>query len=139
MKKITYCVIVIFASVALFVAGYTAAFKNDFSKKEDISRIQREPLQEDDVRGDDILRTDSAGINTAQSYIRHSGISGYLMRAEEKNVNIYEIYENGYLEKIKVLDINPEYMRKTDREILAEGIRADSYDEMCSLIEDFSS
>ena len=78
-------------------------------------------------------------ISDSKSAVTHSALSGYLMRAEQENINIYEVYDNGHKEKIKTLDINPKYMRKNDYNMLTDGISVKSYDEICSLIEDFSS
>lgn len=78
-------------------------------------------------------------IRDDKSHISYSPVKAYEMKAEEGTVNIYEIYENGYREKIKNLDINPKHMRKTDYDMLAEGITVETYTEICSLIEDFSS
>ena len=74
-----------------------------------------------------------------QKYIESSSIGGYLILAEGDDINIYEMYSNGYKEKIAELDVNPRHMRKVDYKILTEGIFVESYDEMCSLMEDYSS
>lgn len=78
-------------------------------------------------------------ITSKGKHISYSPVKEYMMKAESDSINIYEIYENGYREKIKSIDIIPEQLRKNDASLLKKGIIVSTYNEICHMIEDFSS
>lgn len=139
MKKIAYCVILFLIVSVIIGVGFMIDDGDYLLKKQNMSDV---PGKDSDDIGDkdsEPARAGSQGSGIEGTNVRHSAISGYMMIAEDDDVNIYEMYENGYLEKIRELDIDPEYMRSADRTMLKQGIITDSYEEICSLIEDFSS
>ena len=73
------------------------------------------------------------------SLVSHSPIKEYKMQAIGRLVHIYEIYENGYAEKIQTLDIDTSLLPSVDAENLKVGIVVSSWEQICNLIEDFSS
>lgn len=135
MKKLSYAIIL--ASILIFIMPFLFYFTTTEPNKEKM----RGNIAKDST---EIYETENKIIsevsgNGEKEYVSNSPLSGYMLRSENDNVYVYEIYENGYREKIKLLDINPKFLRKTDRENLESGIEKSSYPEICSLIEDFSS
>ncbi len=135
MKKLSYAIIL--ASSLIFIMPFLFYFTTTDTNKEKI----KTNLSDDTPS---VYETESENISQAlgqksKEYVSNSAISGYMIQSENDNVYVYEIYENGYREKIKALDINPKFLRKTDRENLQSGILKSSYTEICSLIEDYSS
>ena len=85
--------------------------------------------------------TASAGTDSVRqgNYISSSKVSGYTMKSAENRLHIYELYDNGHSELVQTVDINPNVLPEQDRMQLETGISTDSYEKICSLIEDFSS
>ncbi len=86
-------------------------------------------------------KTDTAGGTPIPdaSYISSSKITGYLMKSENYKINIYEIYDNGHYMLIETIYTNPSTLPEADRLDLAGGIVKESYSDLASLIEDYSS
>ena len=135
MKKVFWFVGYICIITGLLVASY--GFCEIFFGGDSNYNINNEYIS-DSSRSSDYSETVTEDMETGR-YVEPSSVSGYLMLAEGDDVNIYEVYSNGYKEKIAGLDANPLHMRKADYKILTEGIFVDSYEEMCGLMEDYSS
>ena len=135
MKKVFFCVACVCTVAGLFVALYS--FNERFFPGNNDYRINNEYMY-DSPQTASPSETVSENTGTGK-FVEPSSVSGYLMLAEGDDVNIYEVYSNGYREKIAGLGTNPLHMRKVDYKILTEGIFVDSYEEMCNLMEDYSS
>ena len=133
MKKLSYAIIL--ASSLIFIIPFLFYFTATDAEKE---KTKTNILYDTPMVHEKELKNVSE-TPTPKEYVSNSAIKGYMIQSENDNVYLYDIYENGYKEKIKTLDINPKFLRKTDRENLESGIEKTSYTEICSLIEDFSS
>lgn len=133
MKKLSYAIIL--ASSLIFIIPFLFYFSTTDTGKE---KMRANLLSDTPMVYENELKNVSE-TPTPKEYVSNSAIKGYMIQSENDNVYLYEIYENGYKEKIRPLDINPRFLRKTDRENLKMGIEKTSYTEICSLIEDFSS
>ncbi len=80
--------------------------------------------------------TDILQKNNDTSY---ADIESYSVQTLDNKLNIYQIYSNGYRELIQSVDINTSVLPEDDIIRLKEGITTDTYDKVCSMIEDFSS
>ncbi len=143
MKKTSYFYIIIFCVAAIISLIYYICFINfNNGNNTEVPNITDYPHL-DTVEGAKKDSADSiaaAKDNVQKSeYVTDSSVAGYMMKSDGDNVSLFEIYENGYSEKIKTLDINPKLLREVDRAELGVGIERDTYAEICSLIEDFSS
>lgn len=122
-------VTVVFIATAIFQKSPSRKYDNPDEREETVE------ISENDAS--------LAGINdniaTKEKYISYSPVTGYMMKAEDNSINVYEIYENGYSEKIKCVDINLLHLRKNDADMLKKGISVSTYNEICHMIEDFSS
>ncbi len=144
MKKTSYFYIIIFCIAAIISLIYYICFinfnnGNNSQMPDNVNYPQLDTVE--GAKKDASESIEAANDDSAQKseYVTDSSVAGYMMKADGDNVNLFEIYENGYSEKIKTLDINPKLLRKIDREELGAGIKRDTYAEICSLIEDFSS
>ena len=144
MKKASYFYIIIFCIAAIISLIYYIFFINFNNGNNSQPPSIAESADEDTAGGakkDAAESAETAHNNILQKsgYVRDSSVTGYMMKADGDNVNLFEIYENGFSEKIKTLGINPKLLREVDRAELGAGIKRDTYAEICSLIEDFSS
>jgi len=76
---------------------------------------------------------------TDKQYVTGANITGYLMKSENSEIGIYEMYDNGNTQLIDSLNINPETLPDADKKDLLKGIVLTSYEKMLGLIEDYSS
>lgn len=76
---------------------------------------------------------------TDKKYVSGASITGYLMKSENTEIEIYEMYDNGNTQLIDSLNINPETLPDADKKDLLKGIVLTSYEKMLGLIEDYSS
>ncbi len=133
MKKLSYAIILV--SSLIFIIPFLFYFSSYETEKENTRTkilYDTPKVYEQEVKN-------ASEISIQKEYVSNSSVSEYMIQSENNNVYVYEIYENGYREKIKLLDINPQFLRKTDRDNLKSGIKKSSYAEICSLIEDYSS
>jgi hypothetical protein len=97
------------------------------------------------IRGQHKIATEEKTATADSDFEQHSeettyaDIKGYKIQTGENKLNIYQVYSNGYSELIQSADINPSVLPYEDRRLLEEGINTVTYDEVCSLMEDFSS
>lgn len=130
MKKSTVAIV---SAVAVTVIIFAVTFI--------ISNIKDKNTETYDGTLAQSTKSDTAGgmaTNDTQ-YISSSKITGYLMKSEEYKINIYEIYDNGHYNLIDTIPTNPSTLPEADRLELAGGIVTQSYMELVSLIEDYSS
>ena len=106
---------------------------SDNDTTEDKSSIHHKIPADNDITSAD---TDITG-NSSETSV--SDIRAYEIQSKDNKLNIYQTYSNGYRELIQSVDINTSVLPEKDRIQLNEGIITESYDEVCSLIEDFSS
>ncbi len=133
MKKLSYAIIL--ASCLIFIMPFLFYFTTtDTSKEKMRTNFTNDTPSVYEEKHENVSKTSGE-----KEYVSNSSLSGYMIQSENDDVYVYEIYENGYKEKIKALDINPKFLRKTDQENLRSGIIKSSYTEICSLIEDYSS
>ena len=122
------------AVICIFIAVYTAIISKD--RDNDATK---------DIRVQDKITTESNSAPADSEFEHQSGetsyadINGYKIQTGENKLNIYQVYSNGYSELIQSADINPSVLPEEDRKLLEEGINTVTYDEVCSLLEDFSS
>ena len=74
-----------------------------------------------------------------KSFVTSAVITGYMIKGNSNSLNVYEIYDNGHYKIIDTLDVSPSTLPKTDSEKLKKGIVTESYEQMCHIIEDYSS
>ena len=128
-KPVYYLLVLLFIIFLVYLIYALFARGDDYIPKEDMV------LPREDISSQ-ATTDNTSGI---QNHVRRTGITGYIMLAQSDDICVYEIYENGYREKIKVLDIDIGHLREFDRNLLREGIIVENYEEICGLIEDFSS
>lgn len=61
----------------------------------------------------------------------------YLLKSEQGVVSIYQVLENGNLEKIEETGISIEYLPETDRMNIEKGIEVNGKQNLNQLLEDF--
>lgn len=66
-------------------------------------------------------------------------ISHYLIKNAKGKINIYSVYSNGLTKLEKILDVNPETLRKIDKISFDEGIIIKDPEELAHIIEDYVS
>lgn len=140
MKKALFVVLIVLLAALISLSIYYILNASPDAAEPEVPSVP-EPLPDSGEVPEDDYSHAKAGADAEdiRESVSHSAVNGYLMLAEEDDINIYEVYDNGYRERIKTLDINPKLMRQNDYRILTEGISVETYTEMCSLIEDFSS
>ena len=122
------------AIILIFIAVYTTIISKD--RDNDATK---------DIRVQDKISTEAKTAPADSDFEQHSeettyaDIKGYKIQTGENKLNIYQVYSNGYSELIQSADINPSVLPEEDRRLLEEGINTVTYDEVCSLLEDFSS
>lgn len=142
MKKTSYFYIIIFCIAAIISIIYYSVFVgfNKGNKRENPKSTEYAPFDTaENAHIESGAEKPAAANDNNSAFVTDSAVSGYMLKASDSHVNLYEIYENGHREKIKTLDINPKLLRRIDRNDLENGIERNTYDEICSLIEDFSS
>ncbi len=131
MKKRTFIAVLSIIAIAVMIFAITVIISNIEDKNTDMYDGTLARSAKTDTAG-------GAAIPDA-AYISSSKITGYLMKSENYKINIYEIYDNGHYSLIDTLSTNPSTLPEADRLDLAGGIVTQSYLELASLIEDYSS
>ena len=128
-------IISIASIVCTILIAYTVIISTDSDNDttEDKSSIHHKIPADNDITSAD---TDITG-NSSETSV--SDIRAYEIQSKDNKLNIYQMYSNGYKELIQSVDINTSVLPEKDIIQLNEGIITKSYDEVCSLIEDFSS
>ena len=141
MKKTSYFYIIIFCIGAIISIIYYTCFVefNNGNNREVPKNDGYVPLNTIESEIKENNEKYAAASEKSSKYVTDSAISGYMLKSDDIQVNLYEIYENGHKERIKTLDINPKLLRQIDRKELKIGIVKNTYEDICSLIEDFSS
>lgn len=101
-------------------ANDTKIIQNDIDQKTGNTKVNTPDIQ----RNKDIVYAD---------------IDSYIIQNKDNKLYIYQSYTNGFKELIQTVDINASVLPEKDVIMLQDGISLDSYDEVCSVIEDFSS
>ncbi len=131
MKKRTIIAVLSIIAIAVMIFAIIVIISNIEDKNTDMYNGTLARSTKTDTVG-------GAAIPDA-AYISSSKITGYLMKSENYKINIYEIYDNGHYSLIDTLSTNPSTLPEADRLDLAGGIVTQSYLELASLIEDYSS
>ena len=128
-------IISIASIVCTILIAYTVIISTDSDNDttEDKSSIHHKIPADNDITSAD---TDITG-NSSETSV--SDIRAYEIQSKDNKLNIYQMYSNGYKELIQSVDINTSVLPEKDINQLNEGIITENYDEVCSLIEDFSS
>jgi len=66
-------------------------------------------------------------------------ISHYLVKNTDDKINIYSVYSDGLTKLEKILDVNPDTLRKFDKLKLDEGIIIKDIESLSHIIEDYVS
>ena len=72
-------------------------------------------------------------------YKQEEGSCGehYLLKSENGIVSIYQVLDNGNLEKIEETEISVEYLPETDKINMEKGIEVNGKQNLNQLLEDF--
>ena len=128
-KKIILTVTIVICTLAI---AYTAIISietdDDTTDNTSYSQYNNTPIAQTDTN----IQQYTEGTNI-------SDIKEYRIQSADSRLNIYQIYSNGYKELIQSVEINTSVLPEEDRQQLEQGIITANYNEVCSLIEDFSS
>ena len=97
MKKLSYAIIL--ASSLIFIIPFLFYFSTTDTGKENM----RANLLSDTPMVYEKELKNVSETPTPKEYVSNSAIKGYMIQSENDNVYLYEIYENGYKEKIRPL------------------------------------